>query len=85
MTIYFDHNATTPMHPEVFEAMRPWLTERHGNASSLHRAGREARAAIDAARAQVAECVAELKGVDVAELARITRDNFFTLFNKAQP
>ena len=35
--------------------------------------------------AQVAECVAELKGVDVAELARITRDNFFTLFNKAQP
>ena len=57
MTIYFDHNATTPMHAEVFEAMRPWLTERHGNASSLHRAGREARAAIDAARAQVAECV----------------------------
>ncbi len=57
MTIYFDHNATTPMHPEVFEAMRPWLTERHGNASSLHRAGREARAAIDAARAKVAECV----------------------------
>ena len=35
--------------------------------------------------AQVAECVAELKGVEVAELARITRDNFFTLFNKAQP
>ena len=57
MTIYFDHNATTPLHPDVFEAMRPWLTERHGNASSLHRAGREARAAVDAARAQVAECV----------------------------
>ena len=57
MTIYFDHNATTPLHPEVFEAMRPWLTERHGNASSLHRAGREARAAVDAARGQVADCV----------------------------
>ena len=35
--------------------------------------------------AQVAECVAELKGIGVDELARITRDNFFTLFNKAQP
>ena len=57
MTIYFDHNATTPLHPDVFEAMRPWLTERHGNASSLHRAGREARAAIDTARGQVADCV----------------------------
>jgi cysteine desulfurase len=57
MTIYFDHNATTPLHPDVFEAMRPWLTERHGNASSLHRAGREARAAVDEARGQVADCV----------------------------
>lgn len=57
MSIYFDHNATTPMHPDVFEAMRPWLTERHGNASSLHRAGREARAAVDAARGQIADCV----------------------------
>lgn len=55
MTIYFDHNATTPLHPGVFEAMRPWLTERHANASSLHRGGREARAAVDHARAQVAE------------------------------
>ena len=57
MSIYFDHNATTPMHPDVFEAMRPWLTERHGNASSLHRAGREARAAVDEARGLVADCV----------------------------
>jgi len=57
MSICFDHNATTPLHADVFDAMRPWLTERHGNASSLHRAGREARAAVDAARAQVAECV----------------------------
>ncbi len=35
--------------------------------------------------AEVAECVADLKGITVAELARITRDNFFTLFNKATP
>jgi cysteine desulfurase len=51
MSISFDHNATTPLHADVFDAMRPWLTERHGNASSLHRAGREA------ARAQVAASV----------------------------
>lgn len=57
MSIYFDHNATTPLHPDAFEAMRPWLTERHGNASSLHRAGRQARAAVEDARTQVAECV----------------------------
>jgi len=57
MSICFDHNATTPLHADVFDAMRPWLTERHGNASSLHRAGREARAAVEAARAQVAACV----------------------------
>ena len=57
MSISFDHNATTPLHADVFDAMRPWLTERHGNASSLHRAGREARAAVEAARAQVAACV----------------------------
>lgn len=55
--IYFDHNATTPLHPSAFEAMHPWLTTRYGNASSLHRAGREARAAVDAARAQVAALV----------------------------
>lgn len=57
MTIYFDHNATTPLHADVFEAMRPWLTERHANASSLHQGGRAARAAIDTARAQVAALV----------------------------
>jgi len=57
MTIYFDHNATTPMHADVFEAMTPWLTSSHANASSLHREGREARAAVDNARARVAALV----------------------------
>lgn len=57
MTIYFDHNATTPMHADVFEGMKPWLTSSHANASSLHRGGRQARAAIDTARAQVAALV----------------------------
>lgn len=57
MTIYFDHNATTPLHPQVFEAMKPWLLSHHANASSLHRGGREARAAVDHAREQVASLV----------------------------
>ena len=52
--IYFDNNATTPLLPEVFEAMRPCLLESFGNASSIHRQGQQARAAVEQAREQVA-------------------------------
>jgi cysteine desulfurase len=55
--IYLDHNATTPVLPEVFEAMRPWFVERFANPSSSHPAGAMAREAIDHARAQVARAV----------------------------
>jgi len=48
--IYLDHAATTPVAPEVAEAMWPYLTERFGNPSSIHACGREARAALDFAR-----------------------------------
>ncbi|MFQ5735816.1 MAG: cysteine desulfurase NifS [Thermodesulfobacteriota bacterium] len=51
--IYFDHNATTPVLPEVFEAMVPYLTEQWGNPSSIHWAGRGTRKAVDEAREQV--------------------------------
>jgi cysteine desulfurase len=51
---YFDHAATTPLDPRVREAMLPYLDESFGNPSSLHWAGREAHAAVDAARAEVA-------------------------------
>jgi cysteine desulfurase len=57
MPIYFDHNATTPLDPRVLEAMQPYLTNAWGNASSLHRYGRIARDAIEAARVQVAALV----------------------------
>jgi cysteine desulfurase len=53
-TAYFDHAATTPVDPRVLEAMLPWFSERYGNPSELHRLGREARAACESARAQVA-------------------------------
>ena len=52
--VYFDHNATTPLLPEVLDAMLPWLTVQYGNASSRHEYGRSARRAIDEAREQVA-------------------------------
>ncbi len=55
--IYLDYNATTPTDPRVAEAMRPYLTGFYGNPSSSHRAGREARAAVDRARALVASCL----------------------------
>lgn len=55
--IYLDHHATTPLDPRVFEAMKPWFLGRTGNASSLHAAGREARAAVERARDQVARLV----------------------------
>ncbi len=52
--IYLDHNATTPVLPEIVEAMLPYFGERFGNPSSGHAYGREARVAVDRAREQVA-------------------------------
>jgi cysteine desulfurase len=52
--IYLDYNATSPLLPEALEAMLPYLREHFGNASSIHAAGREARAAIDSARDRLA-------------------------------
>lgn len=52
--VYMDANATTPLAPEVFAAMRPWFTEQFGNASSIHFHGQRARAAVERAREQVA-------------------------------
>jgi cysteine desulfurase len=52
--IYLDSNATTPVLPEVREAMRPFLTEVFGNPASAHQAGRRARKALEDAREKVA-------------------------------
>src|SRR4029453_12321269 len=57
MRIYLDHNATTPVRPEVVEAMAAALRERWGNPSSTHAEGAAARAALERAREQVAELV----------------------------
>jgi cysteine desulfurase len=62
--IYLDYNATTPVAPEVLEAMLPLLREGYGNPSSLHWFGQRARAATEEARARVAELV----GAETSEI-----------------
>ena len=52
--VYLDNNATTPVLPEIFEAMRPYFAEHFGNASSIHHHGQETRAAVERARESVA-------------------------------
>ncbi|MGH9325691.1 MAG: cysteine desulfurase family protein [Terriglobia bacterium] len=55
--IYLDNNATTPLAPEVFESMRPYLTDAFGNASSVHWYGQMAKAAVEEARESVARLI----------------------------
>jgi len=55
--IYLDHNATTPIAPEVLAAMMPYLTEEWGNPSSTYKFGAKLKGAIEAARGQVAELI----------------------------
>ncbi len=62
--VYLDYNATTPLDPRVVDAMLPWLRVGTGNPSSSHHWGREARAAVDQARQQVANTL----GCEVGEL-----------------
>lgn len=56
-SIYLDNSATTPLKKEVLDAMMPYLTENYGNPSSIYSIGRTAKAAIEAARSQVAEAI----------------------------
>ena len=62
--VYLDNNATTPVLPEVFEAMRRYFGEHFGNASSIHHHGQETRAAVEDAR----ESVAALLGCSASEV-----------------
>lgn len=55
MRVYLDNAATTPLDPEVFEAMKPFMLEDFGNPSSTHAHGRKVRAAIESARKKIAE------------------------------
>jgi len=82
--VYFDNNATTPVLPEVFEAMRPYFLEQFGNASSIHHHGQETRAAVERAR----ESVAALVGARPSEIVFTsggTEGDNFALFGLARP
>lgn len=62
--VYLDHAATTPTHPAVLEAMKPYFTSAYGNASSVHQLGREARVAVEDARERVAAAL----GAETSEI-----------------
>ena len=62
--VYLDHNATTPVDPEVLQAMLPYFADEFGNASSIHSFGQQTRAAVERAR----ESVAALMGARPAEI-----------------
>jgi len=62
--IYIDHSATSPVDPEVFEAMKPYFTDSFGNASTLYSLGREGKKAMESAREEVASIIgAETKEI----------------------
>ena len=62
--VYLDHTATTPLDPRVLEAMKPYFSEKFGNASSIHRFGQEAKAALDESR----DILAKFLGAQAGEI-----------------
>jgi cysteine desulfurase len=73
--VYLDNNATTPLAPEVFEAMRPFLLEDFGNASSIHWFGQQAKNAVEKAREQVAKLVGARPGEVIFSSGGTESDN----------
>ena len=82
--IYMDANATTPLLPEVLDAMRPWLLEKFGNASSIHHYGQQARAAVENARESVARLLNCLESEVVFTSGGTESDNM-ALFGLVKP
>jgi len=82
-SIYFDYNATTPLDPQVLDAMLPHLREIYGNPSSVHHVGRRARALLDGARERVAQ-VWRCKPSEVVFTSGGTESNNLALFGAAR-
>jgi cysteine desulfurase len=82
--IYMDANATTPLLPEVLEAMRPYFLESYGNASSIHQPGQHARAAVERAREQVAALV-HCRPAEIVGTAAGTESDNTALFGILHP
>lgn len=83
-SIYLDNNATTPLLPAVLEAMRPFLTEQHGNPASAHHQGRRARAALEDARERIA-AILDAFTDEVFFTSGATEANNLALFGLAGP
>lgn len=81
--VYLDHAATTPAHPKVVEAMLPFFTDKFGNPSNLHDLGREAKAAMDEARAKTAALV-KARPEEIFFTASGTEANNFAIKGLAQ-
>lgn len=81
--VYLDNNATTPVAPEVFEAMKPFLTEEFGNASSVHWWGQQAKAAVEAAREEVAKLIHARSG-EIAFTSGGTESDNTSLFGAVE-
>jgi cysteine desulfurase len=79
-----DANATTPLLPEVFEAMRPFWMEHYGNASSIHQQGQYARAAVDQARASIARLL-RCRTSEIVFTSGGTESDNLALFGVLQP
>jgi len=82
--VYLDNNATSPLLPEVFDAMRPYFFEQFGNASSIHQQGQQARAAVERAREQVAELL-NCRAAEVVFTSGGTEGDNLALFGLVKP
>ena len=82
--IYLDANATTPLLPEVFEAMRPFLLGEFGNASSIHQQGQHARAAVDQARESIARLL-RCRASEIVFTSGGTESDNLALFGTLNP
>lgn len=82
--VYMDANATTPLLPEVLEAMRPYLLDHFGNASSIHQQGQQARAAVEHARETVAEML-HCRPAEIVFTSGGTESDNMALFGLVQP
>jgi cysteine desulfurase len=82
--VYLDNNATSPLLPEVFEAMKPYFLERFGNASSIHQQGQQARGVVEHAREQVAELV-NCRPAEIVFTSGGTEGDNLALFGMLKP
>ncbi len=82
--VYLDNNATSPLLPEVFEAMRPYFFEQFGNASSIHQQGQQARAAVERARESVADLL-NCRAAEIVFTSGGTEGDNLALFGLVKP